>query len=123
MTSLRKHHILQPEDSSPKGDSNPRSSTGGRLGKQTCYPLHHTSPESIAPPLGKKIRVTDVAEYVTSVKWKWAGHISRINDNRQPVRSTEWQIKYVRSVGRPKRRWRGDTVGQQGTTLTKTAKD
>ena len=25
-----------PEDSSPKRDSNPRSSIGGRLGKQTC---------------------------------------------------------------------------------------
>ena len=35
-TSFRKCHILEPEDSSPKWDSNPRSSIGGRLGKQTC---------------------------------------------------------------------------------------
>ena len=35
-TSFRKCHILQPEDLSPKRDSNPRSSIGGRLGKQTC---------------------------------------------------------------------------------------
>ena len=35
-TSFRKCLILQPEDSSPKRDSNPRSSIGGRLGKQTC---------------------------------------------------------------------------------------
>ena len=42
-TSFRKCHILQPEDSSPKRDSNPRSSIGGRLGKQTCKPLHHAS--------------------------------------------------------------------------------
>ena len=34
-TSFRKCHILQPEDSSPKRDSNPLSSIGGRLGKQT----------------------------------------------------------------------------------------
>ena len=34
-TSFRKCHIPQPEDSSPKRDSNPHSSTGGRLGKQT----------------------------------------------------------------------------------------
>ena len=39
--SFRKCHILQPEDSSPKRDSNPRSSIGGRLGKQTRQPLHH----------------------------------------------------------------------------------
>ena len=34
VTSFRKCHILQPEDSSPKRDSNSRSSIGGRLGKQ-----------------------------------------------------------------------------------------
>ena len=33
-TSFRKCHILQPEDSSPKRDSNPRSSIGARLGKR-----------------------------------------------------------------------------------------
>ena len=46
VTSFRKCHILQPEDSSPKRDSNPRSSIGGRLGKKTCYPLHHASPQT-----------------------------------------------------------------------------
>ena len=34
--SFRKCHILQPEDSSPKRDSYPHDSIGGRLGKQTC---------------------------------------------------------------------------------------
>ena len=42
--SFRKCHKLKPEKSSPKWDSNPHPSTGGRcsLGKQTCWPLHHT---------------------------------------------------------------------------------
>ena len=35
-TSFRKCHMLRPENSSPKRDSNPHSSIGGRLGKQTC---------------------------------------------------------------------------------------
>ena len=35
-TSFRKCHILKPEDSSPKRDSNAHDSIGGRLGKQTC---------------------------------------------------------------------------------------
>ena len=43
-TSFRKCHILKPEDSSPKRDSNPHNSIGGRLGKQTCLPLNHASP-------------------------------------------------------------------------------
>ena len=38
-TSFRKCHILKPEDSSPKRDSNPHNSIGGRLGKQTRYCL------------------------------------------------------------------------------------
>ena len=35
-TSFRKCHMLKPEDSSPKRDSNPDNSIGGRLGKETC---------------------------------------------------------------------------------------
>ena len=44
--SFRKCHILKPEDSSPKRDSNPHNSIGGRLGKQTCYLLHHALPHN-----------------------------------------------------------------------------
>ena len=56
-------------------------------------------------------------------KWKRAGHFARMKDNRWTIRSTEWQIKGVRSVGRPKRCWRDDFVGQQGAVWTRTAKD
>ena len=42
-TSFRKCHILHSEDSSPNRDADPHNSIGGRLGKQTCWPLHHTS--------------------------------------------------------------------------------
>ena len=35
-TSFRTCHIVQSKDSSPKQDSNPHNSIGGRLGKQTC---------------------------------------------------------------------------------------
>ena len=33
---LQKCHTLKPENSIPNRDSNPHSSIGGRLGKQTC---------------------------------------------------------------------------------------
>ena len=46
-----------------------------------------------------------------------------MKDNRWTIRSTEWQIKGVRSVGRPKRRWRDDIVGQHGAVWTRKAKD
>ena len=68
-------------------------------------------------------RVTDIVQYVTNRKWKWAGHIARMKDNRSTIRSTEWQTEGVRSAGRQKRRWRDDIVGQQGAVWTRIAKD
>ena len=58
-----------------------------------------------------------------TAKWKWAGRIAQMKDNRWTIRSTEWQIKGARLVGRPKLRWRDDTEGQQGAVWTGIAKD
>ena len=33
----------------------------------------------------QRARVTDVVKYVTSAKWKWAGHIARMKDNRWTI--------------------------------------
>ena len=52
----------------------------------------------------QRTKVTDIVQYVTNKKWKWAGHIARIKYNRWIIRSTEWQTKGVRLVGRPKLR-------------------
>ena len=30
----------------------------------------------------QRTRVTDIVQYVTNTKWKWAGHIARTKDNR-----------------------------------------
>ena len=57
------------------------------------------------------------------MEMKRAGHFARMKDNRWTIRSTECHIKDVRSVRRPKRRWRDDIVGQQGAVWTRTAKD
>ena len=58
----------------------------------------------------QRTKVTNIVQYVTNTKWKGAGHIARMKDNRWTIRSTWWQINGVR----PKRRWRDDIVGQQG---------
>ena len=71
----------------------------------------------------ERTRVTVIVQYVTNTKWKWAGHITRMKSNRWTIRSTEWQIKGVRSVGIPKRHWIGDITGQQGAVWTRTVKD
>ena len=70
------------------------------------------------------IRVTDIVQYVTNTKWKWAGHIAQIKDNRltKLISSKECREKGVRSVGRPKRRWRDDIVGATGSGMDKDSK-
>ena len=44
----------------------------------------------------QRTRVTDIVQYVTSAKWKWAGYVARMKDNRWTIISTAWQIKGVR---------------------------
>ena len=55
-TRFRKCHILQSEDSSPKRDSNPRSSIGGRL-------RNDNAEESSLGDALKRI-------YMSSVRWE-----------------------------------------------------
>ena len=66
--------------------------------------------------------MTCIVQHDTNTKMKWAGHIAQMKDNRWTIRSTEWQTEGVRSVGRPKRRWRDDIVGRQGGVWTRIAK-
>ena len=70
----------------------------------------------------QRTKVTDIVQYVTNTKWKGAGHIVRMKDNRWTIRSTEWHTEGARSVGRPKRRWRDGIEGQQGTVWTRIAR-
>ena len=60
----------------------------------------------------QRTRVTDIVQYVTNRKWKWAGHIAQMKDKRWTINSTEWQTEGVRSVGRPKGRSRDEIVRQ-----------
>ena len=51
----------------------------------------------------QRTRVTDIVQYVTNAKWKWAGHIARMKDSRLTVRSTVWLIKGVEASWKTKR--------------------
>ena len=46
--------------------------------------------------------VTDIVQYVTNRKWKWAEHIARMKDNIWTIRNAQTQVKRLRSVGRAK---------------------
>ena len=66
----------------------------------------------------------DIIEYTLKQKWKWAGHIARLKDNRWTRRCTEWQPRRgKRSRGRPSRRWQDDITEKEGTTWIRKATD
>ena len=72
----------------------------------------------------EKTKLNDILRVITKSKWKWAGHVARMNDNRWTIRSTEWQVREgKRSRGRPKRRWQDDIYKYQGASWTRIAKD
>ena len=64
-----------------------------------------------------KTNIKDVVKFAAKQKWKWAGHVARLNDNRWTKRITDWQPRYGnRSRGRQAKRWRDDIVQMKGIT-------
>ncbi|CAH2242647.1 jg8469 [Pararge aegeria aegeria] len=39
----------------------------------------------------RRTKVTDIAQRVAKLKWRWAGHIVRRNDGRWGSKLLEWQ--------------------------------
>ena len=59
----------------------------------------------------------DIVQFVLKQKWKWAGHVARLDDNRWTQRVTEWQPREGRrSRGRQRKRWRDNLVQLKGVT-------
>lgn len=53
--------------------------------------------------------ITDVIDRAKELKWNWAGHIVRLNDDRWTKMTTEWiPLDGCRKVGRQTKRWRDD---------------
>ena len=54
----------------------------------------------------EKTRISDTLEIITKTRWKWAGHVACMKDNRWTVRCfTELQVRNgKRTRGRPRRR-------------------
>ena len=72
----------------------------------------------------ERTKVDDIIEVVTKAKWRWAGHVARMSDNRWTIRSTEWQVRTGnRSRGHPRRRWQDDITQYIGATWSRTAKN
>jgi hypothetical protein len=52
---------------------------------------------------------TDVVKYVRRQKWRWAGHVARMKDDRWTYKSTFWFLSHFkRKKGRQLARWEDD---------------
>ncbi|CAH2265183.1 jg16839 [Pararge aegeria aegeria] len=57
----------------------------------------------------RRTRVTDIAQRVAKLKWKWAEHRARRTDGRWGSKVLEWRPRTgKRSVGRPPTWWTDD---------------
>ena len=65
----------------------------------------------------KRTKIIDIIEYTLEQKWKRAGHIARMKDNRWTKRFTEWQPRRrKRPRGRPSRWQDADITRKEGIT-------
>ncbi|XP_045454944.1 uncharacterized protein LOC123664445 [Melitaea cinxia] len=72
----------------------------------------------------EKSEVIDALNFAMKLKWKWAGHVSRLTDERWTKRVTEWTgPQGYRRVGRPLTRWADDLTHTAGRDWLNIAKD
>lgn len=63
----------------------------------------------------QKTKVTDALTYALKLKWRWAGHVARMSDDRWTIRMTSWPGPTgFRKRGRPITRWTDDIIRVAG---------
>ncbi|GBP66238.1 Craniofacial development protein 2 [Eumeta japonica] len=72
----------------------------------------------------RPIGIKDALRHVLSLKWRWAGHISRYTDRRWTIEATRWKGPIgKRNVGRQLRRWAEDIIHVVENDWIKSGKD
>ena len=72
----------------------------------------------------KKTKVKDIVQVVKQLKWRWAGHVARMNDNRWTKRLTDWHpYGEKRSRKRPDTRWKDEIEKFAGVAWQRLAQD
>ena len=74
--------------------------------------------------LRKRTNIKDATTLATHTKWKWAGLVMRMGQNRWAHKTTTGDPRTShRNVGRPKRRWADDLKLHFGSNWTMKVKD
>ena len=72
----------------------------------------------------EKTKMQNIMIHIKQMKWRWAGHIMRLTDERWTKKITEWcPINKTRNRGRPARRWRDDLKLAAGVEWSRIARD
>lgn len=72
----------------------------------------------------RRTKVTDALRYSQRLKWRWAGHVARMSDDRWTSRLTSWPgPPGSRKVGRPFARWSDDLSKIAGKAWLSVAKN
>ena len=70
------------------------------------------------------IREKTITQVVKQLKWRWAGHVARMNDNRWMKRLTDWHsYNEKRSRKRPDTRWKDEIEKFAGVAWQRLAQD
>jgi hypothetical protein len=71
-----------------------------------------------------KTNLIDAVTYAKRLKWKWAGHVARMQDNRWTNKVTNWTgPSGKRKRGRPHMRWWEDVTKIAGANWMQKAQD
>lgn len=82
-----------------------------------CQKIRHTI-------IRQKTGVIDALTYALKLKWRWAGHVARMSDDRWTIRITSWPGPIgTRKRGRPVTRWSDDITRVAGNNWLIEAKD
>lgn len=72
----------------------------------------------------KITKAKDALTYAKKLKWKWAGHVARLEDDRWTSRITKWAGPYGKRLqGRPHARWEDEIVKIAGRSWPTVARD
>ncbi|KAG6452493.1 hypothetical protein O3G_MSEX007653 [Manduca sexta] len=72
----------------------------------------------------KRTKVIDALQHCKTLKWKWAGHIARMSDERWAKKITTWKGPVgKRNKGRPVEKWLDEILKVAGKNWLQKAKD
>ena len=71
----------------------------------------------------QQTKVVDVMTRIASLKWDWAGHIARMDDDRWTKVILQWRPPNTRPMGRPPERWTNDIKRTAGNKWQQVAAD